>query len=80
MIRLDEYLKIHIDLGFDFVRYLDKEGKLYCQFLDLVPIADGQANTIVAAVREVVNKKEIPTQIIFGLGTDGAAVMTGSTL
>ncbi|KAJ8351946.1 hypothetical protein SKAU_G00234220 [Synaphobranchus kaupii] len=62
------------------VRYLDKEGKLYCQFLDLVPIADGQANTIVAAVREVVHKKEIPTQIIFGLGTDcNAAVMTDAS-
>lgn len=67
-----------MDVNLDFVRYLDREGKLYCHFLALVPIADGKADTIVAAVMEVVTKKEIPTHLIFGLGTDGAVVMTGS--
>ncbi len=37
-------------VNLDFVRYLDREGKLYCHFLALVPIADGKADTIVAAV------------------------------
>lgn len=32
-----------MDVNLDFVRYLDREGKLYCHFLALVPIADGKA-------------------------------------
>jgi hypothetical protein len=56
---------------------MDKEGLLYSQFLDLVTVSDGRADTIVKAIREVLTKKNIPTQKIYGLGTDGAAVMTG---
>ena len=58
-------------------RYLDKEGKLWCQFLSLEKIDDGKADTIVQKVQDVVRKKGIPPQLICGLGTDGAAVMTG---
>ena len=50
---------------------------MFCQFLDLVPIPDGTATTIAEAVKEVMTQKEIPQDRIFGLGTDGAAVMTG---
>lgn len=57
---------------------MDREDKLYCHYLALVPTANGKADTIVASVMEVVTKKEIPTHLIFGLGTDSAAVMTGS--
>ena len=56
---------------------MDKEGQLFSQFLDLVNVIDGKADTIVAAIKEVLHKKKIPTQRLFGLGTDGAAVMTG---
>lgn len=45
-------------------------------FLDLVPIADGKADTIVTAVKNVILKKGLPTEKLYGLGTDGAAVMT----
>lgn len=63
---------------FGFIlRYLDKEGKLFSQFLDLVPVHDGKANTIVAMIKEVLHKKGIPTERLYGLGTDGTAVMTG---
>ena len=31
----------------------------------------------VAAIKEVLHKKRIPTKRLYGLGTDGAAVMTG---
>lgn len=40
-------------------------------------IPDGKANTIVAAIKEVLSKEDIPTSKWYGLGTDGAAVMTG---
>ncbi|KAI4822899.1 hypothetical protein KUCAC02_008420 [Chaenocephalus aceratus] len=59
------------------VRYMDKNGLLYSQFLDLVTVSDGRADTIVKARRTILTKKNIPTQRIYGLGTDGAAVMTG---
>ncbi|XP_035284516.1 uncharacterized protein LOC118233206 [Anguilla anguilla] len=59
------------------VRYLDKEGALFCQFLDLFPLPDGKANTIVTAIHDITDRKGIPQVKISGLGTDGAAVMTG---
>ena len=56
---------------------MDQEGKLWNMFLDLVTVPDGRATTIVAAIKGVLQKKNIPTHKLFGLGTDGAAVMTG---
>jgi hypothetical protein len=35
------------------------------------------ARTIAEAVKEVIIEKGIPQDRIYGLGTDGAAVMTG---
>lgn len=61
-----------------FLRYLDKEGHVLNQFLDLVAIADGKANTVVNAIKDVMLKKGLPTEKLYGLGTDGAAVMTGN--
>ena len=44
----------------------------------MVPLNDGRADTIAEAIREVTARKAIPTDRIFDLGTDGAAVMTGN--
>lgn len=49
---------------------MDKEEQLFSQFLDLVNVSDGKADTIVATVKEVLHKKKIPTQRLYGLGTD----------
>ncbi|KAF4114126.1 hypothetical protein G5714_004349 [Onychostoma macrolepis] len=57
--------------------YLDKEGNVFNQFLDLVTVPDGKADTIVTAIENIILKKDIPTEKLYGLGTDGAAVMTG---
>lgn len=57
--------------------YVDKEGQVFNHFLDMVSMDDGKADTIVAAVKEVLQKKEIQKDRLYGLGTDGAAVMTG---
>ncbi|KAF3856853.1 hypothetical protein F7725_017576 [Dissostichus mawsoni] len=51
--------------------YLDKEGHVLNQFLDLVAIADGKANTVVNAIKDVMLKKGLPTEKLYGLGTDG---------
>lgn len=61
-------------------RYLDKEGLVFNQFLDIVTVSDGKADTIVTAVKAVLQNKQVPTEKLCGLGTDGAAVMTGMIL
>lgn len=59
---------------------MNAEGELFSQFLDLVHVTDGKADSIVKAIMEVLAKKQIPTEKLYGLGTDGAAVMTGMNL
>lgn len=39
----------------------DKEGQLFSQFLELVDVNDGKADTSVATIKEVLQKKKIPT-------------------
>ncbi|XP_044022269.1 glucosamine-6-phosphate isomerase 2 isoform X2 [Siniperca chuatsi] len=48
------------------IRYLDKEGLVFNQFLN-----------IVTAVKAVLQNKQVPAEKLCGLGTDGAVVMTG---
>ncbi|KAK1903321.1 Zinc finger protein 862 [Dissostichus eleginoides] len=59
------------------VRHLDKDGYVFNHFLDLVTLEDGKADSVVAAIKSVLQKKELPVDRLYGLGTDGAAVMTG---
>ena len=40
-------------------------------------VADGKADTIVAAIKEFLNEWGIPLMKVTGLGSDGAAVMMG---
>jgi hypothetical protein len=58
-----------------FSRYMDQEVQLYNQFLDLVSVPDGKADT--PPIKEVLHIRKIPTERLYGLGTDRAAVMTG---
>ncbi|KAK0137344.1 Zinc finger protein 862 [Merluccius polli] len=77
-LEIDESTDVSVSRQLDLhIRYLDKEGQVYNQFLDLVSVMDGKADTIVSAVKTVLLKKGIPTEKLYGLGTDGAAVMTG---
>ncbi|KAK5925561.1 hypothetical protein CgunFtcFv8_018076 [Champsocephalus gunnari] len=64
----------HLDLH---VRHLDKEGCVFHHFLDLVTLEDGKTDSVVAAIKSVLQKKELPVDGLYGLGTDDAAVMTG---
>ena len=47
----------------DIIRYLDNEGKVFCQFLDLICLTDGKADSIVAALKNVINTKGIPGRV-----------------
>ncbi|XP_050960917.1 uncharacterized protein LOC127162187 isoform X1 [Labeo rohita] len=77
-LEIDESTDVSVSRQLDLhVRYMDKEGKTFNQFLDLVSVPDGKADTIVSAVKKVLLEKGIPTERLYGLGTDGAAVMTG---
>jgi hypothetical protein len=58
-------------------RYLDNEGLVFNQFLDIVSVPDGRADTIVTAIKTVLMNKNMPTEKLYGIDTDGAAVMTG---
>ncbi|XP_046907044.1 zinc finger protein 862-like isoform X3 [Hypomesus transpacificus] len=78
-LEIDESTDVSVSRQLDLhVRYMDKEGKVVNQFLDLVTVPDGKADTIVSAVKKVLLEKGIPTERLYGLGTDGAAVMTGN--
>lgn len=60
-----------------YFRHLDKDGYVFNHFLDLVTLEDGTADSIVAAIKNVLQKRELPVDRLCGLETDGAAVMTG---
>lgn len=48
--------------------------KLFCQFLDLVPLPDGKADTIMVAVPGIIDQKGNPRDKTFGPRTDGMAM------
>ncbi|XP_036975521.1 zinc finger protein 862-like isoform X3 [Acanthopagrus latus] len=77
-LELDESTDVSLIRQLDLhIRYLDKEGLVFNQFLDIVTVCDGKADTIVTAVKAVLQNKQVPTEKLCGLSTDGAAVMTG---
>ncbi|XP_034085003.1 uncharacterized protein LOC117554649 isoform X2 [Gymnodraco acuticeps] len=77
-LEVDETTDVSISRQLDLhVRHLDKEGCVFNHFLDLVTLEDGKADSVVAAIKSVLQKKELPVDRLYGLGTDGAAVMTG---
>ncbi|XP_034093435.1 uncharacterized protein LOC117560614 [Gymnodraco acuticeps] len=77
-LEVDETTDVSVIRQLDLhVRLLDKDGLVYTHFLDLVPLDDGKADTVVAAIKRVIQEKGLPTNKLYGLGTDGAAVMTG---
>ncbi|XP_034075010.1 E3 SUMO-protein ligase KIAA1586-like [Gymnodraco acuticeps] len=77
-LEVDETTDVSVSRQLDLhVRHLDKEGCVFNHFLDLVTLEDGKADSVVAAIKSVLLKKELPVDRLYGLGTDGAAVMTG---
>ncbi|KAK5925732.1 hypothetical protein CgunFtcFv8_018231 [Champsocephalus gunnari] len=73
---VDETTDVSVKKQLDVhVRYMDTHGLLYSQCVDLVTVSDGRADTIVKALRRILTEKNIPPQRMYGLGTDGAAVM-----
>ena len=39
----------------DIISYLENEGKVFCQFLDLICLTDGKADSIVEALKNIVH-------------------------
>ncbi|KAK1894428.1 Zinc finger protein 862 [Dissostichus eleginoides] len=77
-LEVDETTDVSVSRQLDIhVRHLDKDGYVFNHFLDLVTLEDGKADSVVAAIKSVLQKKELPVDRLYGLGTDGAAVMTG---
>ncbi|KAK5924626.1 hypothetical protein CgunFtcFv8_017222 [Champsocephalus gunnari] len=76
-LEVDETTEVYVRRQLDLhVRHLDKEGCVFNHFLDLVTLEDGKADRVVAAIKSALQKKELPVDRLYGLGTDSAAVMT----
>ncbi|KAI4818899.1 hypothetical protein KUCAC02_004190 [Chaenocephalus aceratus] len=76
-LEVDETTDVSVSRQLDLhVRHLDKEGCVFNHVLDLVTLEDGKADSVVAAIKSALQKKELPVDRLYGLGTDGAAVMT----
>lgn len=54
-----------------------KEGTAKTSFVTIVSIDDGKADTIVDAIKAVIQDLDVSIEKVVGIGTDGAAVMTG---
>ena len=52
-------------------------GKVQLFFMENKDVCDGKADTIIQALVEVLEEWQIPLTKVTGLGSDGAAVMTG---
>lgn len=60
-----------------YLTYIDEDGYGKTAFVDILNINDGKADTIVNSLKSTMEKLNIDLNKIVGLGTDGAAVMTG---
>ncbi|XP_072014214.1 zinc finger protein 862-like [Amphiura filiformis] len=59
------------------VRYVSSTGKLTTMYLGMEAIPDGRSGTVMAALETVLGEFGVPWSRVVGLGSDGAAVMTG---
>ena len=59
-----------------FFRYL-KDGASKTDFLAVVPLSDGRADTITAALLQCLSDNELPLDRLCAFGSDGAKVMVG---
>lgn len=75
---LDESLDIAVQKKLVIFFKLVVDGVPYIQFGGNVEVQNGKALTIMTAVRTLLTDLEVPLAKVIGLGTDGAAVMTGS--
>lgn len=60
-----------------YFMFMSKDGDSRTVLADICNIDDRKADTIVDAIMALVNKRGININNIVGIGTDGAAVMTG---
>ncbi|KAJ8334192.1 hypothetical protein SKAU_G00398310 [Synaphobranchus kaupii] len=58
-------------------RLVDSNGQAKSTFAKVIPLQDGTADTIAAALKTWLQEKNISIKKVMGFGSDGAAVMTG---
>ncbi|XP_060580037.1 zinc finger protein 862-like [Ruditapes philippinarum] len=59
-----------------YIRFL-KDGCSQTEYLSIVPLKDGKADTITTAILELLSSCNLPLQQMCAFGSDGAAVMVG---
>lgn len=62
---------------FIYLTHINESGIGKTSFIDIIDMKDGKADTILDSTKTVLQKLDIDLDKIVGLGTDGAAVMTG---
>lgn len=60
-----------------YVQYISGKGDITCRFLDVAEMQATTADAIFEAATSVLSDKEMDTDDMVGLSTDGASVMTG---
>lgn len=60
-----------------YLTYINESGIGKTSFIDIIDIKDGKAETILDSTKTVLQNLDIDLGKVVGLGTDGAAVMTG---
>ncbi|XP_050337888.1 uncharacterized protein LOC126764133 [Bactrocera neohumeralis] len=74
---IDESIDIMKNLGIVIIYYSNRFEKVVSTYLDLVRLNDCDANSIVSAIKDVLQRFESQLINMMGIGTDNASVMTG---
>ncbi|CAH1242606.1 ZNF862 [Branchiostoma lanceolatum] len=61
-----------------YCRCIDGDGMFQAQFMKVVALRDGKANTIKAALSQYLEDNNLSIQKVAGFGSDGAACMIGN--
>ena len=76
-ILLDETTDISVSKQMIAYCHILVNGELQSNFLIIMELIDGKADTIVKALKEFLSSKDVDVQQITSLGSDGASVMIG---
>jgi len=60
-----------------FCRLITNTGEVANRFARMIPVPDGKADTITAAILSWLQEKGLDLNNLKGFGSDGASVMTG---
>jgi hypothetical protein len=75
-----DFLTYNSQFSFFFSNRFLKDGCSQTEYLSIVPLKDGKADTITTAILELLSSCNLPLQQMCAFGSDGAVVMVGKKL